>query len=106
MYESNLQSKSKPLIDTHRKTIFTDVDKLQRNLKATGQSVFQLLDKLNATEQIILKRLEWAVGALPTLHDTIKTFETKRKKRNDLYKVSRPFGISGLGSGIDRLKPI
>ncbi len=87
LYETSLQSKNKPLIDIHRKTLFADVDKLQKILKAQEQAFVQVFDRLNNTEQLILKRLEWAVGALPTLHDTIKSFELQRKKRNDSYKV-------------------
>lgn len=74
--------------DSYRQVILAELDKIQPKLKQYNQAVTCALDKLNSTEQNILKRLEWASGSNPSLIEVTKVFETQRKKRNDYFKVN------------------
>lgn len=57
------------------------------NLKKNTVSIETTLDKLQACEQNIFKRLEWASASSPGLVDTLKAFENLRKSRNDLFNT-------------------
>lgn len=62
------------------------MNQIVENLKSNIAFVENTIEKLNAAELTIGKRLEWAAGSSTNLLDTLKAFESLRKNRNDYFK--------------------
>lgn len=71
-----------------RAMVVNELEQLCANLTSNNGQCDELLEKLNASEQQILKRVEWASGANPSLTETVKEFQAQRKQRNNYFLVS------------------
>ena len=72
--------------ETERDEFLKELSQLIENLKSNIAFVENTLEKLNASELTIGKRLEWAAGSSANLFETLKAFEYLRKNRNEYYK--------------------
>lgn len=73
---------------SHRKIYIDELCNIDEKTKHFKYTIESCLERLNSSEQIILKRLEWSSGTMPTLIDSIREFESKRKIRNEYFIVS------------------
>jgi prefoldin subunit 5 len=82
-YHDPFLSKQK---ETERDEFLKELNQIVENLKSNIAFVENTIEKLNAAELTIGKRLEWAAGSSTNLLDTLKAFESLRKNRNDYFK--------------------
>lgn len=78
---------------TNRQEFLEELNKLIKGLKDGTASIDSVLDKLNQVEQVIVKRLEWASAANPTLNEISKSFESARNKRNKIYSNEKKLAV-------------
>ena len=76
---------------SNRAMVVGELEQLCANFTSSNGQLSELLEKLNASEQQILKRIEWASGANPSLSETIREFESQRKLRNSYFVVINLF---------------
>jgi len=82
----------------NRKNLVKRLEETLKELKTLNLNEF--IEKLTASEQTILKRLEWAASSQPGLVDTVKAFESERRLNSSYYK-SRAEGCSELVKLVD-----
>lgn len=74
-------------VSTERTALIYQLEEIKTSINANNDELHNLMEKLNNSEQPILKRIEWAAGSNPSLLDTVKTFETRRMQRTNTFKV-------------------
>ena len=62
-------------IESKRDEFLKELSQLAENLKSNTAFVENTIEKLNATELTISKRLEWATGSSASLFEILKAFE-------------------------------
>lgn len=84
LYDEMFEKKGE---NSYRSVFMSEIDQTLVKIDKYDKNLARCLDNINNCEQVIVKRLQWNAGTVPSMHETIKQFELKRKKRNDYFKV-------------------